>query len=124
MAAELHTRRGRIRPAAVSIISFLAVVSIAMSGMPAVAGVALALGVVVTAGRSLVRTETHTIRLDRSASPALDGMRGNLSGEAVTGLFVALRLVAPDGSTRRAFVFRDELGLDEFRALLAYLRHG
>ncbi|MBL37446.1 MAG: hypothetical protein CMP07_03445 [Xanthomonadales bacterium] len=120
----MHTRRGRIRPTTVSLISLLAVVSIAMSGMPAAAGVALALAVVLAAGRSLVRPETHTIRLDRSASPALDGMRGRLDGEAVTGLFVALRLVAPDGQTRRVLVYRDELGLDEFRALLAYLRHG
>lgn len=92
--------------------------------MPAAAGVVLATGVVLAAGRSLLRPETHTIRLDRSASPALDGMRGSLSGEAVTGLFVALKLVAPDGSTRRVFVFGDELGVDDFRALLAFLRHG
>lgn len=92
--------------------------------MPTAARVALALAVVLAGGRSLVHQETHTIGLDRSASPSLDGLRGSLSGEAVTGLFVALKLVAPDGSTRRAFVFRDELGLDEFRALLVYLRHG
>lgn len=124
MAAELHTRRGLIRPAAVLFISFLALVSIVMSGMPAAAGVALALAVVLAAGRSLVRPDAHTIRLDRGASPALDGVRGSLNGEAVTGLFVALRLVAPEGRTRRVLVFRDELRLDEFRALLAYLRHG
>jgi len=124
LAAELHTRRGRIRPAAVSFIAFLAVVSIVISGMPAAAGVALALVVLLAAGRSLVRPKTHTIRLDRGASPSLDGIRGSLSGEAVTSLFIALKLVAPDGSTRRAFLFRDELGIDQFRALLAYLRHG
>jgi len=109
---------------AVVFISILAVVSIAVSGLPTAARVLLAAAVVLAAFRSLARPVRHTIRLDRSASPALDGVRGKLSGEAVTGLFVALKLVAPDGLTRRIFLFRDELPGDEFRSLLAYLRHG
>jgi len=124
LATELRTRRGRIRPLAVAFISLLAVVSILISGLPAAGGILLALAVVLAAYLSLTRPWTHAIRIDRSASPSLDGMRGTLTGEAVTAWFVALKLVAPDGLTRRIFLFRDELPADEFRALLAYLRHG
>lgn len=109
---------------AVAFISILAVGSIAVSGLPDVARVLLALSVLIAAFRSVAMPVTHTIKVDRSASPALDGVRGKLVGEAVTGMFVALKLVAPDGRTRRVFLFRDELGADEFRALLAFLRHG
>lgn len=124
LAAELRTRRGRIRPLAVVFISLLAVTSIVISGMPTAARALLPLAIALAAYRALARPGMHTIKLDRSASPSLDGTRGNLSGDAVTGLFVALKLAAPDGLTRRAFVFRDELPGDDFRALLAYLRHG
>ncbi|HMB38600.1 MAG TPA: hypothetical protein VKO85_05940 [Wenzhouxiangellaceae bacterium] len=124
MAAELQTRRGRIRPLAVTFISLLAVVSIVISGLPTAARILLPLAVALVAYRSLAGPAPHTIKLDRSGSPSLDGLRGNLSGEAVTGLFIALKLAAPDGSTQRAFLFCDELRADEFRALLAYLRHG
>lgn len=124
MAAELRTRRGRIRPLAVAFISLLAVVSIVLSGLPPAASVVLSLAVALAAWRSLVRFTPHTIGIDRGAAPSLDGLRGTLTGEATTGLFVALRLVSADGQTRRAFLFRDELPSDQFRALLAYLRHG
>lgn len=124
LTAEFRTRRGRIRRLAVAFISILAVVSIALSGLPAAARVLLVPAVMVAAWRSLARHRAQTIKLDRSASAALDGVRGNLSGEAVTGLFVALKLVTADGLTRRAFLFRDELASDDYRALLAYLRHG
>jgi len=124
LAAELRTRRGRIRLLLVAFIALLAVVSIVISGLPMAARIVLPLAVVLAAYRSLARVAAHTIKLDRGASPSLDGVRGTLSGEAVTGLFVALKLVAPDGSSRRAFLFCDELQTDHFRALLAYLRHG
>lgn len=105
-------------------ISILAIVSIALSGLPAAARMLLVAAVMVAGWRSLARDRAQTIKLDRSASAALDGVRGNLSGEAVTGLFVAIKLVTADGLTRRAFLFRDELASDDYRALLAYLRHG
>jgi hypothetical protein len=124
LAAELRTCRGRIRPLAVAFISLLAIVSIFVSGLPTAARVLLPLAVALAAYRSLAGRSTHSIKLDRSASPSLDGLRGNLSVEAATGLFVALKLVAPDGRTRRAFLFCDELQADQFRKLLAYLRHG
>ena len=124
LTAELRTRRGRIRPLAVVFITLLAIGSILISGMPPVAQALLSMAAGLAAWRSLPGIRSHTIKLDRSASPALDGLRGNLSGEAVTGLFVALKLVAADGMTRRAFLFHDELDPDDYRALLAFLRHG
>lgn len=124
MTTELRTRRGRIRPLVVTFITLLAVGSIMVSGMPTAARALLSVVVVLAAWRSLGRAGMHTIKLDRSAAPSLDGVRGNLSGEAVTGLFVSLRLAAADGLSRRVFLFRDELQRDDFRALLAYLRHG
>ena len=113
-----------MRPLAVLSITLLAIGSILVSGMPPAAQALLSIAAGLAAWRSLARVRTHTINLDRSASPSLDGLRGSLSGEAVTGLFVALRLVAADGLTRRAFLFRDELQPDDYRALLAFLRHG
>lgn len=74
--------------------------------------------------RLLAHPPEHVIRLDPGAGASLDGARGALVGEAVTGLFTAVRLTTPDGRTRRAFIFFDELEPDAFRALLAHLRHG
>lgn len=124
MAAEFHTRRGRIRSLAVAFISILAVVAIVISGLPAAATALLSLTIVLVAYRSLADAGSHAIRFDQSASPSLDGSRGVLTAEAATGWFIALKLTAPDGEIRRIFLFRDELRSDEFRALLAYLRHG
>ena len=124
LAAEFHTRRGRIRSFAVAFISILAVVSLVISGLPVAATILLSLTIVLMAYRSLADAGTHAIRLDQTASPSLDGTRGVLTAEAVTGWFIALKLIAPDGQIRRIFLFRDELGSDDFRALLAYLRHG
>jgi len=77
-----------------------------------------------SAHRALARHSTRSIRIERSAAASLDGERGTLVGEAVTGLFVALKLTAVDRKVRRAFIFRDELEPEAFRELLAYLRHG
>lgn len=124
VAAELRSRRGRIRMLAVLFVCLLAGLSVASSGLPPAAGIPVALLVAFAACRSLARPPMHSIKLDRQASPALDGVRGRLTGEAVTGLFVALKLVTADERTRRAFLFRDELEPEAYRALLAYLRHG
>lgn len=124
MTAEFRTRRGRIRTLAVALITLLALWSVWISGVPLAVALAMTGLVIVMAYRNLASHRTHVIRLDRNASPALNGTRGSLTSEAATSLFIALKRVAPDGSTDRAFLFRDELGEAEFRALLAYLRHG
>lgn len=92
--------------------------------MPLAARLVLTATVAFAAWRGLRQAGTHAIKLDRGAAPSLDGVRGRLSGEAITSMFVALKLVAADGQVRRLLLFRDELRPDAFRALLVYLRHG
>lgn len=120
----MTTRRGRIRTLTIAFISLLAIFSLLISGMPSLAAVPLSVLVAAAAWHRWYHSPMHFIKLERHAPPSLDGTRGDLSGEAVTSLFVALKLIAPEGAVRRVFLFRDELEPDDFRALLVYLRHG
>jgi len=94
------------------------------SGAPVALALALAALIIVAAGRALIDVPRHVVRLETGTGPSLDGLRGALFAEASSGLFVALRLNAPTGQTRRALIFRDELEPDAFRALLAAVRCG
>ncbi len=121
---EYCTRRGRIRPVLSIVVAALAALAVLASGAPAaVKGMLLAV-VAIAAYRGLTLASAHVIRLEPAASPALDGVRGTLFAEAATGLFIALAVSPPVGRTRRAFIFRDELEPDAFRAVLSFLRHG
>lgn len=122
--AELHTRRGRIRPALVSGASLLALISIALSGLPDWLRVLIVCIVAAAAWFAIRRVPRHRLRLPAAGPAMLDGLSGTLSALATSPLYVALELRSPTGSRRRAGVFRDELSPDEFRALLAWLRTG
>ena len=122
--AEYRTRRGRIRSILSIAITVLAALAVVTSGAPfGVKGLLLVI-IALFGYRGLTRQPVHEIRLEPAASPALNGVRGTLSAEAATGLFVALVMAPVTGRARRAFIFRDELDPDAFRALLAFLRHG
>lgn len=105
-------------------ISVLGAAGVIFSGMPDWARLVAMAVIALTAFRLLANPPAHVIRLDPGAGASLDGARGALVGEAVTGLFTAIRLTTPDRRTKRAFIFFDELEPAAFRALLAYLRHG
>ncbi|MEX0915895.1 MAG: hypothetical protein WD397_03455 [Wenzhouxiangellaceae bacterium] len=109
---------------AIAFISLLAVLAAVFSGLPVLAKLVVLAVIALWGFRAFTRSPMHAILLDAGGSPMLDGARGALVGEAVNGLFVALKITMPDRRTRRALVFRDELDSDAFRALLAYLRHG
>ena len=122
--AEYCTRRGRIRPLLVIAISLLAALSALVSGAPPGLKGLLLTVIALAAYRALTHLPAHLIRLESAASSGLDGVRGTLFARAATGLFVALVITPVAGRKRRAFIFRDELDPDAFRALLAFLRHG
>ncbi|MGM0658646.1 MAG: hypothetical protein ACQET0_08720 [Pseudomonadota bacterium] len=122
--AEYRTRRGRIRRLlSISIIA-LAGFAVLASGAPTGLKLMLLTLIALAGYRSLGQGSGHVIGLEPAAGPSLDGVRGKLYAEAGTGLFVAMALTPPAGRTRRAFIFRDELEPDDYRSLLAFLRHG
>lgn len=124
MPAEFRTRPGRIRPVLTGAIVVLALAAIVLSGLPwPVAGAGMAL-VAIAGYRAWRNTPEHSIRLAAAGGATLDGVAGSLVGDAVTGGFVSLRVVSPDGRVTRALIFRDEIDDEQFRALLAALRHG
>lgn len=124
MTVDFTTRRGRLRRIALVFISVLGSAGVLFSGMPVWARVVVIALIALTFVRLAANPPAHVVRLDPGGGVSLDGARGTLAGEAVTGLFAALRLTTPDRRTKRAFIFFDELEPDAFRALLAYLRHG
>lgn len=109
---------------AIAFISVLAALAVVFSGLPVLAKLVVLAVIALWGLRVFSRSPVHAIRLDAGGSPMLDGARGALVGEAVNGLFVALKITMPERRTRRALVFSDELDNDAYRALLAYLRHG
>ncbi len=124
MPAELLTRPGRLRRALISAVCAAAVVSIWLSALPAWASGLLTLSVLIMSGRARKTMRRYRIRLGTREASALDGHVGVLRAEAVSVLWAALLLETPDGERYRALVFHDELDREDFRSLLARLRHG
>jgi len=122
--AEYCTRPGRIRPILTIGIAALAALGVFASGAPTAVKCLLLAVIALAAYRGLALASAHVIGLESAGNPVLDGVRGTLFAEAATGLFIALGVSPPVGRTRRAFIFRDELEPDAFRAVLSFLRHG
>ncbi|MDT8449231.1 MAG: hypothetical protein RQ847_03565 [Wenzhouxiangellaceae bacterium] len=136
---ELHPRSGRIRTVLGLFIVAAAMVAVIVSGAPWTLGFLLSAGLAATAAglaaargrpgrkwRALRPLETGSLEIALEMTDS-SGVRRRCvrRGPVFTSpWFVSFRAVAPGGPVFRVALFADELGRDDFRRLLAWLRHG
>lgn len=120
--AEFTTRRGWLRPGLIVVITLLASMALLRTGLPGTLRAPLAVLLVLFSMRAWRMIRTHRIALPRNAPARLDDVSGALSVDYIMPFYAAFRVVAPDGRSARAALFRDQLAGTEFRRLLARLR--
>ena len=123
---EVRLTRGRLRPALGLGIAGLALLAIELSGLdpvPAALASFMILSVSISFWMRQRRPAVGRISFHPDRTLGLDGDRGRLQSEFMSGPALGLKLDLGSGRVRRCILFRDELDPDAWRRLRVWLRH-